>query len=700
MGLLAPLYLAALAALSLPLIFHLVRRTPRGRQVFSSLMFLSPTPPQLTRRSRLDQILLLFLRAAALAVLAFAFARPFLRESALLALENLPSRRVAIVIDTSASLRRADLWPQAVKRANDELDDLNPQDEVALYTFDDRLRTIVDFKTGSEDPSVRRSEVVRKALQDLRPSWNASDLGTALVTVAGELDAVSDVKQSPADPQVVLISDFAKGSKIDALQSYEWPERVRVVAHRVEAKKPTNAFAHPLADPEGTSPEEVRVRVVNSADATSDQFFVGWGDDALKKRDESKDMALYVPPGQSRVVKLKRSTADLSADRILLRGDEHDFDNNHYLVPLRKQTVRLLYVGDDPADDPQGLQYYLRLAVADDPFRQVEVQPLVGDAASVPTDAGSVAHDLVVVSRALAPELRESLGKYLENGGLVVVVPGEDTADLLSAFFDDVEVQKAEPLAEGKFLLLGEIDFTHPLFVAFANPRYSDFTKIQFWQRRAVTLKPEKSTHVAARFDNGDPAVLDRSIGKGRVIGLTSGWSPDDSQLALSGKFVPLVASLIDLAAGGTEPLTSVAVRQPAELPKLRALGAWTVVKPGGQKVTLEDGATVFTDTDVPGVYRLTNATEQFAFAVNVPQSESNTAPLNLELLEQHGVQMGTTVKSTDRLDRMRQQRDTELESRQKVWRWLVVAALAVLIGETVLAGWFAIKARETARTA
>lgn len=77
MGVLAPLYLAGLAALSLPLIFHLVRRTPRGRQEFSSLMFLLPSPPRLTRRSRLDQILLLLLRLAALALLAFAFARPF-----------------------------------------------------------------------------------------------------------------------------------------------------------------------------------------------------------------------------------------------------------------------------------------------------------------------------------------------------------------------------------------------------------------------------------------------------------------------------------------------------------------------------------------------------------------------------------------------------------------------------------------------
>ena len=87
-------------------------------------MFLTPSPPRLTRRSRLDQILLLLMRLAALALLAFAFARPFFRESATLALEDLPRRRVAIVLDTSASMRRGDLWQQAIKHAEKELDNL------------------------------------------------------------------------------------------------------------------------------------------------------------------------------------------------------------------------------------------------------------------------------------------------------------------------------------------------------------------------------------------------------------------------------------------------------------------------------------------------------------------------------------------------------------------------------------------------
>ena len=81
MSLLTPLYMLGLAALAAPIVFHLIRRAPKGDVPFSSLMFLSATPPRLTRRSRLDNILLLLLRAGALALLAFAFARPFLRQA-------------------------------------------------------------------------------------------------------------------------------------------------------------------------------------------------------------------------------------------------------------------------------------------------------------------------------------------------------------------------------------------------------------------------------------------------------------------------------------------------------------------------------------------------------------------------------------------------------------------------------------------
>lgn len=727
MGVLVPLYLAGLTALSLPLILHLVRRTPRGRQEFSSLMFLSPTPPRLTRRSRLDQILLLLLRLAALALVTLAFCRPFLREAASLTFADLTGKRLAILIDTSASMKRSDLWQQTIKAAEKQLDELNPQDDVALFAFSDRLRTIIDFQKDGAAPIPDKPQVVRNQLKSLQPDWGATDLGAALVAVASELDMASDVRQSPLEPLIVVISDFQSGSRIEALQSFEWPEHVPVVTLRVSPTNTTNAHAQGLPAEEGNELADVRVRVVNAADSRGDQFTVEWtslvvppsggaGDNDRLKAGLRTD--IYVPPGQTRIIRLPRGTDSLQADRIVLRGDDHDFDNTFFVVPPRKLEATLLYAGRDAGEDPEGQQLYLRMAVANDPLRQVEVRPL--DADKPLTVPGDVAPKLIVVSQAVTEELRTNLTTFVEQGGVLLLVPdGDEAARSLASFFDDVELPRAtaeiaatrESRSE-RYLLLGEIDFTHPLFAPFAGPRYSDFTKIHFWKHRAVTLKSPATTRVVTRFDNGDPALLERSVGQGRVLALTSGWQPEDSQLALSSKFVPLVGALLDLACGGAEVAQSVAVGQPVTLfssertggvsplvdsgsavhtkgltPPVRQLDNATVQTPDGREVRLAADASSFTETDRPGIYRAKVGSTETRFAVNLSASESLTAPLDLEQLEQRGVRMGTEQTRSQRIDRVRQQRDTELESRQKVWRWLIVVALGLLVLETWWAG-------------
>ena len=51
MSFLAPAFLLAGLAIGLPVVFHLIRRSTRERKVFSSLMFLLPSPPRLSRRT-------------------------------------------------------------------------------------------------------------------------------------------------------------------------------------------------------------------------------------------------------------------------------------------------------------------------------------------------------------------------------------------------------------------------------------------------------------------------------------------------------------------------------------------------------------------------------------------------------------------------------------------------------------------------
>jgi hypothetical protein len=695
-GILAPLFLLGLAALAAPLILHLVRRTPRGQQTFSSLMFLTPSPPRLTRRSRLDQILLLLLRLAALAFLALAFARPFLREAATLATSDLPKRRVAIAIDASASMRRADLWQQAIGAAQAELDNLAPHDEVALFTFTEGLQPIVPFQATGDASQATTIQVIRQQLAKLRPTWQTADLGSALVALAGEMDAAGDARQIAAEPQIVLISDFQQSSQTSALQGFEWPDAVRVVSRAVQPKRTSNAYVHLLPSEEDATDADPRVRVVNASDSAADQFFVSWSRAEPPRKPQGKpsqvkvagETAIYVPPGQSRVVRLPRPAGE-PTDRLVLRGDDHDFDNIHYVVPREPQAVKLLYIGEDSAEDVQGMQYYLRLAVTGDPLRHVELLELKeGDPSPLLT---SDPPPLVVTTRELNEATLQALREHVGRGGTLVLVPRDSkAAESLPRMLDGIELREEQTAGEDDFSLLGEIDFAHPLFAALSGPRYSDFTKVHFWRHRPVVLDPSSPARAIARFENGDPAVLEQApAGKaGRILVFNSGWHPDDSQLALSSKFVALVGGMLDLAFGGAPRAAGLTVGEPAALNLQQTTDA-TVRKPNGDTVKVAAGAESFGETDEPGVYRASSASEEIRFAVNLPLAESNTAPLAMEQLEQLGVRMGTQLSRAERLSRIRQERDTELEGRQKVWRWMLVGVLGLLVVET----WWASRA-------
>src|ERR1051326_7728796 len=156
MNFLAPLFLVGALAIAAPVIFHLVRKTTRQRTVFSSLMFLKPSPPHLTKRNRLEHILLLLLRCAALCLLAAGFARPFIKHILPPTSSAEPPKRVVVLLDTSASMRRANRWSDARDKAQSVLQELGPADRAALFTFDQQITPLVTFEQwNSSGPADR-----------------------------------------------------------------------------------------------------------------------------------------------------------------------------------------------------------------------------------------------------------------------------------------------------------------------------------------------------------------------------------------------------------------------------------------------------------------------------------------------------------------------------------------------------------------
>src|SRR5919106_6113456 len=103
MSFLAPLFFAGLAALSIPVLIHLIQRERKNVVQFPSLMFVRRIPYSSIRRRRIHNWLLLMMRLAALLLIVAAFARPFLRSATLVASTD-GSRDVVIMLDRSYSM--------------------------------------------------------------------------------------------------------------------------------------------------------------------------------------------------------------------------------------------------------------------------------------------------------------------------------------------------------------------------------------------------------------------------------------------------------------------------------------------------------------------------------------------------------------------------------------------------------------------
>src|SRR5713226_4862833 len=104
MGFFAPWFLAAVAAVGLPIWLHLLRRHRSTPLPFSSLMFFERRTQSSIKHRRLRYLLLFALRTALLVMLAIAFANPFVKFSK----PPVSSGRklVIVAIDNSFSMRQ------------------------------------------------------------------------------------------------------------------------------------------------------------------------------------------------------------------------------------------------------------------------------------------------------------------------------------------------------------------------------------------------------------------------------------------------------------------------------------------------------------------------------------------------------------------------------------------------------------------
>ena len=172
----------------------------------------------------------------------------------------------------------------------------------------------------------------------------------------------------------------------------------------------------------------------------------------------------------------------------------------------------------------------------------------------------------------------------------------------------------------------------------------------------------------------------------GDIYVLATGWQPSVSQLALSSKFLPIINRMLELATRTPQVAESHIIGQPIRIPH-----EYSRVNNDDQAFDLDRDRPVHHQIQTPGIYRFINPDDSNAahisIAVNLDPAESNTDIMPLEQLTAFDVQVGQHIDAQTEIEQQTKLRDIELESKQKLWKWLIVIAIGFLIVETWVAG-------------
>ena len=271
MSFLTPLYLLGALAIGLPILAHLIRRTPPRRQEFSSVLFLTPSVPKVTRRSRIEHWPLLLHAGVVIALLALAFARPLWRTPVMPTKPGSHAGRPSCSTPAPACDAR-DSGTTPASNWCALLSEYGPTDHVGVFTFDSAPRLVWSWdawtRRRSGTTTRPRSPQLSQRLAPLARHEPRRRADTAAET-PGETSRVANPDVSPLE--IVVISDMQSGSRLDALLGYAWPEEIPVRLVRIgDEASPDNAGLQSAAQTDGTP----RLRVINSDGAASEAFSI------------------------------------------------------------------------------------------------------------------------------------------------------------------------------------------------------------------------------------------------------------------------------------------------------------------------------------------------------------------------------------------------------------------------------------------
>jgi len=676
MSFLTPLYLLGALGLAIPIILHLLHDRPKNKQAFGSLMFLERTTPPVDRKRRPTDLLLLLLRCLALLLLVFVFARPFINVEDPADASRRDRQWITVLLDRSASMQRGDLWAQAKDKVQTVLEQLGPNDRFSLIAYDDSTELLAEIKLWLGNSSGAK---VNARLEGFaKPGFGGSNLGQAL-RFAGESTQETEPgpdEQPFARREIIVISDLQKGSHLGDVQDYEWPTGIRVKLEQIGEDDQGNAGIEQVASrvPWATAGTAPSFRISNSANGLGDELeFL-----AHTTAGETLSEKVHVPPGRSRVVELPGEWVGKSVERLSIRGDAVEFDNQFHFAQNRRQTVRIVYIGEDKPNDAEGSLFYLASAFQQSSTLDFHVEAISGKSTGPLPEA-----DLFVIGDAVDDPLAQALGQAIEGGAtaLMVVQSPSQAANLGQWLGADGVVIR--DIVSSDYALLQSLKLKHEVLKVFGDARFSDFTNLHFWKHRELQNLPDEGIDVLARFDSGPPAWVVARRGAGRLLVMASGWTPADSQLALSTKFIPLLYSILKPVLEDKTQSRQFVVGSEIDVTRFnngQAGGGVTVIPPGDAAAAISVD-TIYRPT-ATGLYTAKGSDWSETFGVNLTPDESRTEPIVMDQFKKLGLPMSAPAAAPTAIEAAKK---TETH-RREYWRWALAAVLLFVTLETVLA--------------
>jgi hypothetical protein len=356
-------------------------------------------------------------------------------------------------------------------------------------------------------------------------------------------------------------------------------------------------------------------------------------------------------------------------------------DNSFHFVLTESRPVPVLLAGSGPrgADDT-----YLRRALAIGQSPRFEVTTATADTLS--DDALGGARVVIVNDAPLGDAAVARLTAFAERGGGVLVVAGGRAAWPQGGTMPGTLGAPVDR-SRGAVGRLSGVEYGHAVFAPFRAPRSGDFSSVLVYGYRRLVPAPD--ARVLARYDDGQPALVERSVGTGRMLVWTSGFDLAWNDVALKPVFLPFVHQMVRTLGAFADRPASLTVGQVAALER-RADGSAVrvAIEPSGRRVPLDPARGDALELSSPGFYEVRGAgadpAPEMVVAANVDLSESDLTSFDPATVA--AAVSGTGSADAAAASGLEPPRDEVAEQSQRLWWYVLFAGMLLLIGETLLA--------------